>query len=455
MHVISPEEAGRGCEGDCCIIGIKDRESAERIAAELLDAKVFDKVFTVDYESFCIGLPFRETSLADIHYFYQASNIEGKQIVLIGRGDEKVDKVRSVFMLMGITCDLSIDFNSDKGEIIDYFKNKTGENTLCIVLEGLEEFAENLIEEFELDGQMFISSEDGRRFNTIRDFDPTFGFDKHGSMYMLTNTEDICAEKRAIRICILGNSCTDSRLFTEKSWPEHLLDIFTLERIPVIIYDGAVTGHAVSQELLKLLRDGLPLQPDIVISYSGTNEWLDDQENFFVNRYQTRIFRDIVNNSHIRLLLASNISKNSKGVSMGTTLYEKRSNTSENLAGHWYEQESLMNKLCEGCGIKFFAFIQPHLLGKHPRSVADKELIEHIEMVESSRQSHVILEEIENIKCKDDGKYGFVKNAARIFDGLKKDVYIDYNHLLSEGNRMVADTVFNEIFPRVKELAEL
>lgn len=96
---------------------------------------------------------------------------------------------------------------------------------------------------------------------------------------------DPCAED-TLKVFLTGGSTTDQALDTD-NWPKFLAERLKKEHVSFVLYNGAVGGYGTSQELLKLLRDGLILKPDLHISYSGANE---TQCPYFVSYFEENIF---------------------------------------------------------------------------------------------------------------------------------------------------------------------
>ena len=74
----------------------------------------------------------------------------------------------------------------------------------------------------------------------------------------------------AFWIVALGGSTTDP--IDGNNWPKQMQEILASEGVPAVVYNGGVSGYSTSQELFKLIRDVLPLEPDLIISLSGVND---------------------------------------------------------------------------------------------------------------------------------------------------------------------------------------
>jgi hypothetical protein len=70
----------------------------------------------------------------------------------------------------------------------------------------------------------------------------------------------------------LGGSTTDHQYNPEHNWPRQLAGVLQRQGRPTAVYNGGVFGYRSDQELLKLLRDVLPLAPDVVVAFDGIND---------------------------------------------------------------------------------------------------------------------------------------------------------------------------------------
>lgn len=124
----------------------------------------------------------------------------------------------------------------------------------------------------------------------LRHLDPHLGYTSNRPFEIFGDTSD----PTAFRILTLGGSTADTG-FYPLNWPRQLYDHLTREGYPVVVFNGGISGYTTSQELLKLIRDGLLLEPDLVISVNGVNDW----GNFLVaghpmvNTYQHYLLREL------------------------------------------------------------------------------------------------------------------------------------------------------------------
>ena len=117
-----------------------------------------------------------------------------------------------------------------------------------------------------------------------------------------------------------------------------------------------------SQKLLKLIRDGVILRPDLMLSYSGINDvridTYDVENHFFMRKFMADILFTLIKGGKIKNWLQINI--NLKTLTFGIENWESK-------AEFWIRCERTMYAVCKEFGIKFHAFLQP-------KRVANREL---------------------------------------------------------------------------------
>lgn len=277
-------------------------------------------------------------------------------------------------------------------------------------------------------------------------FDPNMGYQAYcgdKELTILTSNVEPDQSKKTVKVAILGGSTSDVRNFITESWPEILCEIAREQNISLEIFSGAVSGYISSQELVKLLRDIIPIQPDIVVSYSGINDCIPTsslEENHFVHEYQAQLFEAI---SRIRMRSPAQerafqnfqpVVKFGRGIS--------------NHAEHWLNQQRMMHAVCEEFGISFIGIAQPDLLVKSAWNKFDSELMECLllhypeEKLNKIRDNMVAFQQVID---KNASKYPWLLNFTRIFDETDIPIYVDHAHLFDEGNKVLAKRIFELI----------
>lgn len=213
------------------------------------------------------------------------------------------------------------------------------------------------------------------------------------------------------KIAVLGNSQTDSTQFPFKVWPEFLYD--ELKDI-ITVYNGAVAGYTSGQELIKFIRDILPLKPDMVIVYDGYMEVGVNEKYPFAFRYGKK--------------------------AMYTGIESK-----ENCFGNWLSNIRNMYAIAKERGIKFFCFCQPWLGSKEGKNINEKSMLLSIQQKELNVRMKKSFREY---MVKDKNIPDYIYDFSHIFDKTN-DVYLDYSHVGEEGNRIIAREIEKIILPEL------
>lgn len=159
--------------------------------------------------------------------------------------------------------------------------------------------------------------------------------------------------KNAFKIITVGSSTSDSKSFGWKCWSEGLYEYLSQENLfgEVVLYSAGTSGYRSSQELMKLQRDLLEYQPDLVISLSGIND-IGHMPYPFVQGYTQEIFSK---------LDLSNVQDMNRLHSVDGIYYgEKRTSSNAEI---WCNHIRMMHALCEEFGTKFLCFLEPMIGG--------------------------------------------------------------------------------------------
>lgn len=228
-------------------------------------------------------------------------------------------------------------------------------------------------------------------------------------------------KKDDFKIAVLGGSTSESNRSFIKPWVEFLFDSYLGKG--VTLYNCAMSGYSSGQELIKLVRDVILLNPNLIISYSGVNEVTQvKKDSVFAFNYLYHLFQTYAKSSKVGLVtgVANNISHCNK----------------------WLSNMKLMNAISEINGAKFYAFVQPILSNKDVFSAHEIKMMKMIKTMYTDE----VFEELklfrENASQMQED-YSFVKDLTYIFDD--EDVYMDLCHLYEKGNQIIADSIWNII----------
>ncbi len=253
--------------------------------------------------------------------------------------------------------------------------------------------------------------------------------------------------QNALRIVTLGGSTTDSKL-EENNWVKHLADLFKKDGDNVVIYNGAVRGYSSHQELLKLIRDVLPLHPDLVISLTGENDLralYSLEKHPMVHPYQDYLFHLLLNKDSGDSFLFPNtvflLKKQLRSDSATVQLNYGPPNEGSP-ASHWERNQRMMNALAKEFGSTYLAFLQPTSgVGSYVLSPEEQKELEKLETRWPEHQKR--LREFYNEaipKCK---SLSFCIDLTELFSDKKK-IYRDPRHPTPEGYQLIASSIYDE-----------
>lgn len=376
----------------------------------------------------------------DLHSIIRNVIKKGKKFILYGQTNSVCRLARSISYLgievyRGISIDRFIGRRENLSfiDLWDLVYEDLADSVVWIPF-SMENDIRNFIKESGISSSIFwwgqgVPSD----IETETCLDPSLGYNiRYKSENSVLTLKTRCNQGIPIKIGILGGSAADITVGPEKSWPEKLIEIADEQNLNIVLLIGAVSGYISSQELVKLVRDIVPLRPNIVISYSGVNEWGNVNNNFFLHRYQEDIFRRLANARTNRFL--DDAVPFEKEVILGS----KENNRAE----HWIMQEEMMYAICQHFNIKFWAISQPYLYSKHPISSCDRETLLCVSPY--SIQVSVITEIYRKVQDLSSEKSWLV-NFEHVFDKYSEPIYLDKAHLNEYGNQIIAQEIFTII----------
>ena len=220
-------------------------------------------------------------------------------------------------------------------------------------------------------------------------------------------------KKEDIKIMVLGGS-TSSEVYRPENWVSKLYYKLRKQNYSVTIYNGAHTADDVVDELLRLLRDGHALQPQIVISMSGVNN-LSRKKS--INQFnETRTLSWVHSMSH------------GKACSAGVA-------NEEMPYSFWCRVQRLLKLTADFYGASFLGFLQPMNITMSIKDLWEKSVYE-VEnaiigawnFVESTHGSDVYI------------------NLMQLFEH-QEERYIDLAHYTDSAHEIIADKVYEAILP--------
>lgn len=244
-------------------------------------------------------------------------------------------------------------------------------------------------------------------------------------------------------ILALGGSTTDGVKFPN-SWPEQLAKMLKERNIPGTVVNGGIGGYTSSQELLKLIRDGLEFQPNIVITLNGVNDALNYglPGHLMVQPYQENVMQVATGAEDGRwfpntVTLFRRLFPKSTDIDYTLGLTSNRSR-----ASLYRKNAQLMNVTCLSQGCRFYDVIQPFSFFKsrHARPNPESVGSEYIKVVTALYEAILPFTQ----------QHEFIHDATQALEGTDQIVYQnDGVHLTDEGNRIIAEYMLNMIKDRL------
>ncbi|MDE5698661.1 MAG: hypothetical protein K2I96_14835 [Lachnospiraceae bacterium] len=229
------------------------------------------------------------------------------------------------------------------------------------------------------------------------------------------------AKKDDLKIMVLGGSTSTDGYYQSIGWPYFFWKKFQQQK-EVTVYNGAMMGHDVVQELLKLLRDIAYIRPDVVISMGGLNNVnvkKDTDNQFCVKEVMQWITAMAPKERYI------------SGVKGDECTYE-----------FWHRNLKVMKAVVESYGAKFFGFLQPMNVAKDNPSLFD--------ILTTGEDNEDFWVFRERAGKESDPAY---RNLISLFD-QETEMYIDYCHYSEKANEVLADSVFKTVITNMKENLE-
>ena len=235
-------------------------------------------------------------------------------------------------------------------------------------------------------------------------------------------------DTKKYKILVFGGSTSDPWCCPVKLWCEILRDICQEQGYNVEIITGGVMGYSSAQELGKLVRDGINLNVDLVISYSGANDIYNRGEYPFLNSFQ--------------LDVCAVFDDKEKGLKSSRGL--KRKNV--NPYAEWMQNERMMHGILNEFQIPFLAVYQPALWSKGGKKYIDEITKEklHKSTIVDTENYEVAIKNANNARAQikyDAEKTEWLYDFAAIFDD-ESEVYLDVVHCTEKGNRIIAEQMF-------------
>ncbi len=239
------------------------------------------------------------------------------------------------------------------------------------------------------------------------------------------------------RVLILGGSTSDPTYTMFNSWGYYFYNILKEKyQSDVVVYSGAVTGYTTAQSLLKVMRDGLILKPDVVIDLSGVNDAHEKGGYVMVSEYLQYVLGKIFSEGNSKEQFNSwsqndRRMRSTKSCSFG--LQAEQDNISR-----WENNIRMTNAICSEFGISYYAILQPtSTVGKSKDKVIKKfdALYLPEERIKVWHDFYLAAKDL----CK---KYSYIYDMSDVFENVEGAVYFDHVHYTEYGNKILAEKIF-------------
>lgn len=237
------------------------------------------------------------------------------------------------------------------------------------------------------------------------------------------------------KIVALGGSTTDGTMYPFKSWAQLLYEELQIKN--VTIYNGGVCSYTSGQELIKLLRDALQLEPDMVIVYDGYNDLAFNVsvEYPFATIYLEDVFEYArMNGENDEISTMRNDLTVCRGIASRRSYFE-----------NWKSNIRTMYAVASERNIRFFSFCQPVLSSKKGHTVREKNIL--LSML-NSKIELFHKESFRNYMARMSDRPKYMYDLSHIFDG-SDSVYMDVCHVWENGNQIIAKEIKKIIMPEI------
>lgn len=246
-------------------------------------------------------------------------------------------------------------------------------------------------------------------------------------------------KEKTYRIITLGNSTTYAEYkWTIKSWSEQLFEkICEITNINIEVICGGINSYSSHDELIKLIRDGVILKPDMVISYSGVNDmgFIEGIEGYPHLRPARKEQFQRINKIYVKKDENKIRDTVSYGIESSKKDYE-----------YWIDNMRMMHAICKEFNIKFYSFLQPTILCKEYQLSQSEQYIfkeafkedRAIEILQYANEFYI--NATEKIK-----EFDYIIDFTNIFNG-KTGLFFDPVHLNTTGNKIVAEKIYSIIW---------
>lgn len=367
--------------------------------------------FAIKYKN----LPIQFMEDARVCYSVLWTDFREKRIVLYGK-NEIADQVVEIFDMLNLKIDFIVDDDSDEYNIYNLAYEFT--DNMIVLITKINEGETYQNKKINLVSGEILETVGLKRF---RDYRSVFQISNASRGYVQDPLlYGICVysktpkdrlgfyfynENKNKKIVILGGSTSNPPVCENlvKSWPEY----FSHKYSDACIIVAAMSGFGSTRTLLKLIRDINDIKPDLVICYSGGNEFFKE--------------REIYSNTQS----AYKIKKND--------LHEDE---------YWILMQRYMKAICDVNESEYISILHPALITRNSADITSEEKVYNLFW----NGAYILNDEypyfVKSIRKKIE-LYDWMYDLVNVFDGVKETVYRDCAHLTSRGNEIIAESIHN------------
>lgn len=253
--------------------------------------------------------------------------------------------------------------------------------------------------------------------------------------------------KKSFRIMVLGGSTTDPTMGNNTPWTDFLY--WRLQKLypDIVLINGGMAGYSATQEFYKFVRDGLVLEPDMILTYDGVNDagcLATDKDYPALTPYARKVFDYIEQKG--------DFAPDTLEIRNASSIVHGLSQKDKNDADRWMENIRKIHAVANEFEIVHIGFLQPmNMIGTPIINERHRKLIDAAKAVLPVYQkwmdemSGFYQKVVSFVEKKD-----YLYDLTSVFDG-KEDVYYDFCHATDEGNQIIADAIYERIITFIKE----
>lgn len=233
-------------------------------------------------------------------------------------------------------------------------------------------------------------------------------------------------DNAAKKIVILGNSVTDPLFYPQKSWPEMLWEKCRENSIDITFFNGAITDYNSSNEVIKMFRDVLMLEPDIVVSYSGFIDFRQYVPDYpYINLNLMRTSQKWQNDSRKEVIY---------GLVDRRSAYER-----------WISNEKIMHQICRLHNIRFYGVLQPWIGSECENPCEKLQVWSDNYWSVSFPQFDKLIDNAQEFKKRiqsDVEQCDWLSDFTCIFSEIEdSDIFFDSIHVNGPGNQIISERI--------------